>query len=276
MNALLSNPAVQSALAPLLCSLIVALLLKKAGAVWQGMAIVAGLLAAILLTTGISFQPLTSTRKIVLCSLVLPFTALLWGRLSQQRAVQASLLAAVLALAALWIVWPVLARLEGAEWWLTTARLVLYAAMIGVGLLWTGNGTLQREGGAILALALGTGAATLLAASALYAQLSFAVAAATGGLLLVVLLRRESGGLGLLAMYAAALPLALLGAAATVYAKLPPLALLGLAFVPWFLLLPLPQAANPWLRTAQNTLVAFLPALLAIWLAWQAEGDIAY
>jgi hypothetical protein len=276
MQALLANPAFQSAVAPLLCSFILALLLRKAGVAWQGLAIVAGLLTTILLTTGLSFSPLTSTRKIILCSLVLPFAALLVERVSRHRLVVAITLGVLLALAALWVVWPAMARQEGMEFWLTGARVALYAAAIGAGLMWVGNGIQAREGGSVLALAIGTGAAAMLAASALYAQLAFAVAAAMGGLLLVTLLGRGEAGLGRLSLFAAALPLGLLGSAATVYAQLPALALLSLVWVPWFTLIPLPQAANHWLRAAQTTLMAMVPAIPAVWLAWQSAGAIAY
>lgn len=276
MQALLANPAFQSAVVPLVCSFILALLLRKAGVAWQGLAIVVGLLTTIVLTTGLSFSPLTSTRKIILCSLVLPFAALLVERVSRHRLVVAITLGVLLALAALWVVWPAMARQEGMEFWLTGARVALYAAAIGAGLMWVGNGIQAREGGSVLALAIGTGAAAMLAASALYAQLAFAVAAAMGGLLLVTLLGRGETSLGRLSLFAAALPLGLLGSAATVYAQLPALALLSLVWVPWFTLIPLPQAANRWLRAAQTTLVAMVPAIPAVWLAWQSAGAIAY
>jgi hypothetical protein len=79
MQALLAHPAFQAAVAPFLVTLVLALFLRRWGLVWQGLALIAGLLVTVWLTTGLSLQPLTSTRKIILCSLGLPFLALLVG-----------------------------------------------------------------------------------------------------------------------------------------------------------------------------------------------------
>lgn len=232
----------------------------------------AGIAVAVTLITGLNFQPLTSTRKIILCSLVLPFIVLILRRPAADRAI---FLALVMAAAALWVVWPVLIRQPGLEGWLIGGRVALFAAVVAVGLMWPGHDDWQRQGGGVLGLGLGVGATALVAASALYGQLGFAVVAAAGGLLLVRLLRPSPGGLGDSALFAAAVPLGLIGGAATVYAQLPGLVLFLLAAVPVCAAIPMP-GRNPWLRLGGSTLLALIPVLPAVWLTWQEAGAVSF
>lgn len=277
MQEVLANPEIQSSLLPLVCSLLIALLASRAGSRWLGLGIIAGFLLTVSLSAGLGFQPLTSTRKIILCSVFLPVLGIILDWRQDGLRVCLAVLAAVLAMAALWVVWPVLMRQQGLELWLLAGRVGLYAAAIGAGLMWFGRQAIYQQGGAILGLGIATGAVVLVSASALYAQLSFAVAAAMGGVLLVVLLAKPTPkGLGNLGIFAAAAPLALLGGAATVYAKLPPLALLFLMLVPAFAAIPLVRHENPWLRCTVSTLLALLPALPAFWLSWRAAGPMVY
>jgi hypothetical protein len=274
---LLTNPGVQSALLPLISAFILSLLLWKVDVRWRGLALIAGFLVCVHFTTGLGFQSLTSTSKIILCSLFLPVLGIFLDWQSRPLVLRLGVLIAVLVASALWVVWPVLMREEGAQAWLIGARVVLYAAFIGGALLWCGRGMLHRECGSILGLGLGTGVTALLAASALYAQLSFAVAAAMGGLMLVALANRAAARtLGSLGLFAAAIPLGLLGSAATVYAKQPPLSLLFLALIPVFAAIPLIKKDNLWLRSAVSSVLALLPAIPAAWLAWRAAGPPVY
>jgi hypothetical protein len=264
MQDLFAHPAFQSALAPLTSSIVVALVLHRAGNFWQGLAVVAGIFVAILLITGLDFQPLTSTRKIILCSLVLPFLALPLFRMNS---------------------WPVLGRLEGLALWLMGGKVALFAAVIGAGMSWLDSVDVPRQGGVSLALCMGVGASALLATSALYGQLAFAVSAAVGGLLLVVLLEpkiktfgsdKMRSGLGGLSLYAVAVPLGLIGGAATVYAKLPGIALISLAAIPLVATIPLFRQLNPWLSTMLTTLSGLILATPAFWIAWSAAEATGY
>jgi hypothetical protein len=269
---ILTHPAFQSAAAPLLGSLVAALMLRRAGFVWQGFAVLVGMTVAVMLITGLNLQPLTSTRKIVLCSLVLPFAALILRRSTIDRVV---FLALTMAATAVWVVWPVLMRQPGLEAWLIGGRVGLFAAAVGAGLVWFGHNDWRHQGGAMLGLGLGVGATVLVAASALYGQLGFAVAAATGGLLLVRLRQPSPGGLGDPALFAAAVPLGLIGGAATVYAQLPSLVLLLLAAVPICAAIPVP-GRNPWLRLGGSSLLALVPVVPAVWLTWQEVGAVNF
>lgn len=284
MQELFAHPAIQSAIAPLVSSLVVALLLRRAGNLWQGLAVVCGVFVAVLLITGLSFQPLTSTQKIILCSLVLPIVAVPLYLLRCPVIYRTLALSLIMACAAVWVVWPVLGRLEGVDLWLTGGRVALFAAAIG-GISWLERMDVPHQGGVMLALSLGIGACALIAASALYGQLAFAVSAAVGGLLLVVLLEpsirvfgsnQMRSGLGGVSLFAVAIPLGLIGAAATVYAQLPGTTLIFLALIPAVAIIPMSRQFNPWISTALMTLSGLVVAAPALWLAWQTTESISY
>jgi hypothetical protein len=128
-------------------------------------------------------------------------------------------------------------------------------------------------------LSLGTGGAAMLGASALYGQLGFALAAATGGLILPWLIRPHLPALGLMTAMAVAIPLAFIGAAGIVYADLswwvlPCLALVPLAVrVGWK---PINNMESAWGRMILITLGGIVPALLGLWVSWQSSGDMIY
>lgn len=271
------TPEAQSSLLPFLCAFFLALVLNRIGERWLGFAIIGGLLLTAALTVGLEFSPLTSTRKIILCSLLLPLLALVLDFLRVSRLRQIMLLMIALAAAIGWVIWPVLVRKDGMEIVLLAAPVVLYVVGVCGGVLMLSRGQSHRESGALIALGLGTGGCSLVAASALYTQLSFAVAAACGGVLLVLLLTKSPGrNLGNLSLYAATVPLALIGAASTVYAKMPSMGLLFLCLIPLFAAIPLTRIGNFWLRSAVSTILGLLPAIPAVWLAWQAAGPVVY
>ncbi len=285
MEELLTHPIFQSALAPLLSSLVVAVLLHRTGNLWQGLAVVTGVFVAVLLITGLSLQPLTSTRKIILCSLVLPFLAVPLLRMNCPVIYRAFLLSTAMAGAALWVAWPVLGRQEGLALWLTGTRVALFAAAIGGGMSWLDRVDVPRQGGVMLALGIGVGASAFIAASALYAQIAFSVSAAVGGLLLVVLLEpsikilgsdKMKSGLGGLSLFAVAVPLGLIGGAATVYAKLPGTALISLAVIPLVAAIPVFRQLNPWVSATLTTLSGLILAVPAFWLAWGVAETMSY
>ena len=280
MQNLLAHPAFQSAIAPLASSLIVVLMLQRAGRIWHGFAVMAGVFVAIYLTTGISFQPLTSTSKIILSSLILPFMAFLLVQAKCPLVYRAVFLAISMAVAAIWIAWPVLGRQEGLEVWQTAARVALFAAAIGGGMRWFSQGDVTRQGGTMLSLGVGVGLTTFIANSALYAQLAFAVSAAVGGLLIVALVKYERQltvlGMRDLSIFAVAVPLGLIGGAATVYAQLPGVVLICLALVPVFAAIPVAKQQNLWIRATLSTILGFIPIVPAIWLVMGMAEPMGY
>lgn len=275
MEQLLAHPAVQSAVAPLIVSLALAVALWRASARWQGLVILAGFMTTVFLVTGLTLMPLTSTRKIILVSMALPLLALLSEFIKVRSVARVSLLAILTAAALLWVIWPVLLRMEVGAALPLAAGLMAYVAWTTVMFIaWEGSP--ERTGSAALALAIGTGGAAIIGASALYGQLGFAVAAAMGGLLLRWMLSPGRNGFGLATAVAVAVPLALLGAAATVYAKLPWTTLFFLALVPLAVRIPVLPGKSRWMRVPVMTLISLLPALPALWLAWRAAGDVIY
>ncbi len=275
MESFFAQPPVQSGLAPFVASLVLAVALLRLPARWQGLAIVAGLLLAVLLIIGPALTPLTSTRKMVVASLGLPILALAldFAPLRRQVKVGIVILSAVLAL--LWVLWPVLLRRELGDAVLLGGGLALYVAVVLVIFARLGQ-YCARLAGAALGFAAATGVAVIMAASALYGQLAFALAAAVGGLTAVRLWRpgldEGEACFGLAGVMAVAVPLALLGAAASVYARLPVMALPLLALSPLLALVPIAAQRSAWLRVVIAGLLTLPLSAAAIYLTWQAAG----
>ena len=279
MEALLAQPPVQSGLAPFVAGLLTAALLLRADPRWQGLAVVAGLLLAVLLIVGPAVTPLTSTRKIVLASLGLPLLALALDTPSIVSRVRTAVVVLGAVAALLWVLWPVLLRRETSDVLLLGGGLALYVVALLLIFERLGHDC-ARLAGAGMGLALATGAATLIAASALYGQLAFALAAALGGLTALRWFRpgmpAGEACLGPACAVAVAVPLALLGAAASVYARLPFTTLPLLALAPALALIPLATQRPAWLRIVVAGASTLPPSAIAIYLSWRAAGDIAY
>lgn len=275
MESFFAQPLVQSGLAPFLASLVLAVILLRAPARWQGLAIVGGLLLAVLLIIGPALTPLTSTRKIIVASLGLPMLAMVLdiAPLRWRAKVGVVILAAVLAL--LWVLWPVLLRRELGDAVLLSGGLALYVSVVLMAFARLGQ-CCTRLAGAALGFAAATGVAVILAASALYGQLAFALAAAVAGLTAVRLWRpgldEAEACFGLAGAMAVAVPLALLGAAASVYAGLPVMALPLLALSPLLALIPFAVQRPAWLRVVVAGLLTVPSSAAAIYLTWLAAG----
>lgn len=296
MSEFLSHPATQGAIAPFIVALAIALLCQRMGEFAAGLVIIGGFFTTVILTTGVSFQPLSSGRKIVLASLclplLLPLIAILLRKVSviseQWRSISMIVVPVVLLLIAInWIIWPVLSRQTISEAWPVLARVSLYVAVIGVVFLGTTRlqlpGKSPVQGMSVLALGLGTAVTSMIAASALYSQWAFSVVAAVGSLLLIGLVGKSQlaakhgvGHLGTYGLFAAVVPLALIGAAATVYAQLSGWVLLCLAAIPLFAAWPKIKLERVWLRLLVTGLLALLPVIPAIWLAWRDADSMGY
>jgi len=288
MQEMLTHPAFQSAIAPLVCGMLVALLLRPFGVMWQGLAVVAGFFVSVWLTVGLNFQPLTSTRKIILASILLPFLSFPLVQFSNQTWRRTAFLALITSLAALWVIWPALGRQEGLEVWLTAGRVIVFTTVLTGILGWVSREDIVKEGGGLLALGIGTGVSAFIGASALYGQLAFSIVASLGGMLLVLLLipskqepstQNSLRSIGSFSLFAAVIPLAIIGGASTVYAKLPITAMLFLVLIPLFAGIPVDKKLNLrnlWLRGSLAIVLGLLPATVAIWLAWNSSEPMGY
>ena len=274
MSDLLANPAFQSGVAPFVVALIVAMATLRLGWIWSGLAVMAGFFVTVVLVTDITFSPLTSTRKIILLALVTLAVGLLREILPLKDGVVRPLLAVAAAAAALWVLWPVLARKGGVDAAIMGGGGALYLAWV-VAAFDGLNTRRERPVAAAVAFGFGTGGGALLGATAFLGQLGLALGAAAAGLLLVYAFLSGSRPGGWLTVPVSTVG-ALLGLAAVVYAGMPWVCLLLLAAVPLFARIPLPASLPGWLAAGLITLIAAVPAGGAVAVAWSQAGPPVY
>src|SRR6476646_1227069 len=121
MQDLLTHPAVQGAVAPLLVALVVSLVLMRTRFAW--LALIAGYATMIALSTGFSLSPLTAGRKVMLVGLASPVAGLIADALPRFRKCVAIALAVIAAALSPWVFLSVLRQRE-----------VLTGASIGAGI----------------------------------------------------------------------------------------------------------------------------------------------
>lgn len=267
MHALLNHPAVQAGLAPFLVALLTAELLQRLRL--SGLALLAGFAITVYLVSGFAYEPLTSTRKII------------WlGLASGALAIPLMLLNSTL--------WrPVLAVLGGAAVVWVCIR-VLQQQEIGTALQW-GTGcalyvgwlvvwmdTLHdspvRAASAALGLALGTGVAVLVGASALLGQLGLALGAAAMAYLLIMMVSNSHLPCGRTFTLPLALVAGLLGCLAVLTARLPWYSLPVLAAIPLVARLPVSEKLGVWLQSTLLSVATLLFAAGAVYLSWRVNG----
>lgn len=267
MPEFLGDPAVQGAIAPFVVALIVVAALHRLRL--GGLALVAALGTAVYFVAGFTFTPLTATRKIFLLGFAAPIVGILVDFAFKPTRIGAGALALGGAAAALWVLWPVLAQKGPAEAWLLGGTAALTVAwLVGTGMTLAEQPV--RGGAAALALGLGTGITAILGASNTYGLYGIALGAGAGAFLLVQMLTGKKIAAGATFMLPAALVSGLLGAGAMVLAKVPWYALLALALIPLAAQLPGPEKLPVWPQAIVFSLYAFIPAVAAFVLAWQA------
>jgi hypothetical protein len=270
MSPWLDNPYFQAAALPFIIALIAAWVLRPAGAPWAGLGFALAYGTAVYFITGFQLLPLTSTRKILLAAAGAVVVGLALESLLHDRRLRLWLPPAAGAAVALWVIWPLLLRSEGAA----LATLALAAPVYVAWLLAGVDALAARPTRALIALLMlgtGTGVSALLGASALMGQLGGAVAAATGAYVLVFLLRGEFAP-GRTLLLPAALLCALAGVAAVVYASLPWYSLAPLTLIPLLARLPLPRAGRPFTAVVLAGVYTLPAALAAIIITWRVAG----
>ncbi len=223
-----NEPAVQSLLAPLLTGLLLAHLLRDFGG-WSGLAAVGGLLVTAALTTGLAFEPLTATRKLILLALLGAVLGIVLELYDIREKIYQRGLALVGAACMLWVIWPALGHITTAQDRVVAVLALAYAGLLGAVCAamapWR-----ARDAAVGIVLLAGLSSALLFAgASALLGQLAMAIAAATAALAWVLRHSRQASGHVLGA--SAGLSLGLLGGSGVIYASMSPWWLLGLAGV---------------------------------------------
>ena len=270
MNQLLANPAIQAGVAPFLAALLVAAPLR--GGRLLGLAIAAGFVVVIGLTIGFSFESLTSTRKLVLVGFAAATGALgiELAALAPARALRGGLATAA-AVSAVWVALRILQQRETGTALLWGAAAAIYLALLTESALQVGDDGV-RASATGLALGLGTGGLALLGASALMAQVGIAIGAAAGATLLVQMVSGTRAQPGWTLGLVAAIVCGMAGLIAVFTGALPWYCLLPTLATPWASRLVPPGARPVWLTSIFSAVVALIPMLLAVGLAWFTAG----
>ncbi len=276
MNELLSNPVVQVGVAPLLAAfvlaLIVAILLRPLQL--GGLAVVAAFLTTMYFVSGLTFTPLTVTRKILVLSIAAPVVGVIADFVFKPTRLGVTVLVACAAAGALWAFWPVLAQKPAAEGWLLGVSAVAAIAFI-VGFTQAFLvADAVRAGAAGLALGLGTGIAAILGATASYGLYGIALGAGAGAFLLPQMITGKKSFAGATFTLTASLTAGLVAAGAMILAKLPWYSVLVLALVPVGAWLPVPARAPVWVQAVLLSLYGFMIAGAACALAWRFPDGI--
>jgi len=267
LSAFLDHPAVQGGVAPFVVALIVALALGHTRYAW--LAILAGYLTMVLLSTGISFSPLTASRKIVLVAIVAAAVGLVSDRIESKSKVLWWILAAVAGLVAAWVFISVLQQREGSAGWMQGLGLVAFVAVMVWAMLGL-RGDPLRAGAASVGLGLAAGIAAILSASigGLLAGISIAVSA--GALLLVWSISSKPVAPGFLGMLTVGVTVALFAEGALMLAQLPWYSLVLLLLVPLAVRLPVRETAPTIVRAFVLTMYALAAACIPIAAAWMS------
>ncbi|MBG9388714.1 hypothetical protein [Caenimonas aquaedulcis] len=263
---LLDHPAVQAAAIPFLVSLAVAAPMRRAR--FLALGIVVAFVAAVGLTVGYSFEPLTATRKLILAGAA---TAIAIAGLSRTHgngglAVRCAISAAAAA-AALWMLWRVLQQEEvPGAYWKGLAAAAYVAALVGSSL--SVEGDPARTAAMSMVQGLSAGGLALLGASALLAQFGIAIGAGAGAVLLAVLLRRQQGAVGAGFSLPSSAIAAMVGLLIVFTGSLPWVALLPTLLIPWAALMIRAERFAPWPRAVLTVLACAVPMIAALALAW--------
>ena len=265
MNALLEHPAVQGGVAPFVVGLIVALALGRTRYAW--LAIVAGYLTAVALSTGISFSPLTASRKILLLAIVVAVVGLVLDRMMPKTRTLNWILAAVAGVAAVWAFWSVLGQREGSAAWTATATVAIFAGVMTLALMSLRDDPL-RVAAATLGLGIATGVASVLSASIGFLLAGMAVAAAAGALLLVAVFTSRPAEPGIMGTLMVGVLIALFAEGASLLAQMPWYASAALLLVPLAVRLPVREEWSVFRRAFTLSLYALAAASIPIAAAW--------
>lgn len=273
MDALLDNPMVQAGVAPLAVALILAAALsqvRRDGLPW--LALAAALATTLALTTGISFTPLSASRKVLLVVLAVPWIGLALDLVGLRGRWLAPALAVALGLASWWVFQSVIAQSESA--WLVGGGVALFVAlMAGLVLRLRDDGA--GGGAATLGLGLAVGVSAVLSASIGTLMNGLAVAAGAGALLLLQFVAARALAPGFTGTLTTAAAAALFAAGTLLLAELRWPALVLMLLVPLVAALPLARDATPRVALVLRAAATAAAALAPIAAAWFATRPAA-
>jgi len=267
LHELLHHPAVQGGLVPFVVALIAAELLQRLRL--SGLAVVLGFAATAYLVSGLPFDTLSASHKLVWLGLISPLVAISLGLLN--AAWVRPLLAAAGGAAAIWMAEHILQHQVPAAVFLWSAGIALYVGWL---VFWMDE--LQyspvRAASAGLALGLGTGLAALFGASASLGLYGLSLGAAAGAYLLIQMMTNNRLPCG----HSFTLPLSLIagliGCLAVLTARLPWYALIALAAIPPVARIPVSERSALWLQSVLLSAATLFCAAVAVYLTWRVAG----
>jgi hypothetical protein len=265
MEGFLGHPGVQGGIAPFVVGLVVAAVLGRARL--GGLAVPAAFCVAVALIEGLTFTPLTATRKIVLLGLAALLAGIAIDFEAKVNRTLAMLVAVVCGALTVWVFWSVLRQKPPADAALLGGLAAAFVAWLVVATM-TLAGEPVRAGAAALILGLGAGIAAILGASAKLGLFGIAVGAGAGGYLLWQMVTNRTIPAGATLTLSAAVTAGLLAAGAMFLAQLPWYALIPLALIPLAVRLPAPR--RPWLQAIIVSAYGFAVAVVAFVLTWRA------
>ena len=271
LQELLNHPAVQAGFAPFLIGLITAALFLKIRL--SGLAIIAGFAVTVYLASSFSFDPLTTTRKIILMGLIGAALGLL---LSLMRLPWVTFILPILGGAtAVWVVSRILQQQPPQVVLLWGAGCAAYVAILVWGMDMIEHDPL-RSASAATALGMGTGACALVGASALLGQFGLALGSAAAAHLLIQWASGRTFPTGRVFTLPLSLLAGLIGCFAVLGAKLPWHTLPILAAIPLVTrFAPLPTSSVR-IQITVITLLTFALAGGAIYATWRIAGDVPF
>jgi hypothetical protein len=268
-----NNPAAQAAfhggIAPFVVALVVALALARTRYAW--LAVVAGYVTQVALTTGFAFTPLTASRRILLLALAAPVLGIAAQMLPARGRAVAYGLAVLAGLATLWVFAGVLQQRSGAGAWLAAVGLVAFAALM-VALVLSLKEDPLRAGAAGVGLGIATGIVALMSASVGFMTAGISIAAGSGALLLVNVFRKEPSAPGLIGTLAIGATIALFAEGALMLAQLPWYALAALLLIPLAVRLPVSESRATIVRATVLVCYALAAAVVPVAAVWIAPG----
>jgi hypothetical protein len=266
MEAFLSNPAVQGGVAPFVAGLVVAIVLGRFNL--AGLAVVAGFCACAYLLNGLTFVPLTATRKIILVTVAAAAAGVVVDGVARSSRTAGAALAIGFGAVAIWVFWSVLSQRPPQEA-IASGAVAAIAVAATVWLCHRLNDSPVRAGAAALGLGLGAGIAAILGASATYGLYGIAIGAGAGAFLLVQMLTNRKTAAGATLTLPAAVGAALFAAGAVLLAKLAWYALVPLVLIPLIARLPAPERLPVWLQAIVLSAYALAAAAGSWVLAWK-------
>jgi hypothetical protein len=272
LDDLLQHPAVQAGVAPLLVGLVIAAALWRTRFAW--FAVAAAYATAVMLSTGLAFQPLTAGRKVTLAVLLAPFIGAALDAWPRPPRWLWPALAVLCGALACWVFASLLAQREGGDRVLVSLGLLVFVAgLIALTLRLRDDGI--AAGSAGVAGALAVGVAALLSASIGYFVGGIAMAAGAGALLALQFVLKRAQTPGYTGTLPVGLGLGLFATASVLLAQMPWFVLPLLALVPWAAYAGSTRGATLRARVFTAAGLATATAVLfvaAVWLAGRATA----